>query len=234
VALLGIAAVVSALDDAHAETEPGRGAEPVTRECDTYVVRPGDTIWGIARARGMWPEQVYALNDIEDPRALRVGLELCLPPSGEAPEPRVRGEREASEADAEPQDAVPDQPADAAPTSRPELRRPNMEARLEASLAAAETQFYAADFEAAAVTLEDTRGRLELLAPGATGLRARVELLMGMVHVAFGRYEEARASFRGAIRLDPDLTLDAQTSPKIVSLFEEARSSPDAFGSGER
>lgn len=76
-----------ALDDANATSsdgakEPGKAAKPGAGK---YVVRPGDTLVGVARktlgSERRW-EEILALNSarIPDPDALTVGAELRLPP----------------------------------------------------------------------------------------------------------------------------------------------------------
>jgi hypothetical protein len=53
--------------------------------------------------------------------------------------------------------------------------------------------------------------------------RARVEVVAATAAVALGRDAEAREAFRRALSDDPDLELDAATSPKVRRVFESAR-----------
>jgi hypothetical protein len=45
----------------------------------TYVVRPGDTLWKIARARGVSVERLAEVNGIKDPNVIRTGRRLVIP-----------------------------------------------------------------------------------------------------------------------------------------------------------
>lgn len=47
-----------------------------------YQVRPGDTLWEIARVHGSPPQAVVELNGLSDPRRLQPGQELVLPTAG--------------------------------------------------------------------------------------------------------------------------------------------------------
>lgn len=52
---------------------------------ERYSVQPGDTLWRIARNRGISIREILRYNPNVDPDRLRVGQILCLPP------PRVPG-----------------------------------------------------------------------------------------------------------------------------------------------
>ncbi len=52
---------------------------------DTYIVRAGDTLLSIAQSVGRTVEALAAFNNIADPRALRVGQVLRIPPPDYAP-----------------------------------------------------------------------------------------------------------------------------------------------------
>src|SRR5690554_1686270 len=45
----------------------------------TYVVQPGDTLYAIARKFEVHPRELLALNPLEDPSLLSIGLELRIP-----------------------------------------------------------------------------------------------------------------------------------------------------------
>jgi lipoprotein NlpD len=49
-----------------------------------HVVRPGQTLYRIARAYGLSVEELAAANEISDPTSLRVGQELLIPGAAEA------------------------------------------------------------------------------------------------------------------------------------------------------
>lgn len=55
-----------------------RGDPEIVRITD-YTVKPGDSIWEIARAHGTTQELVMRINNITNPRALRVGQQLRVP-----------------------------------------------------------------------------------------------------------------------------------------------------------
>jgi membrane-bound lytic murein transglycosylase D len=55
-----------------------------------YKVRAGDTIWTLARRFGVKMKEVLVMNGISDPRRIRVGQELLLPPPGSAQRVRER------------------------------------------------------------------------------------------------------------------------------------------------
>jgi LysM repeat protein len=60
-------------------TEEPAATDGTSGAPDTYVVRSGDTLSGIAAEAGTTWQELAALNDIEDPGSLRVGQELQLP-----------------------------------------------------------------------------------------------------------------------------------------------------------
>jgi LysM repeat protein len=55
-------------------------AAPVSATPRTYVVKKGDNPAAIARSFGISSADLLALNQIEDPRKLRIGAILKLPP----------------------------------------------------------------------------------------------------------------------------------------------------------
>lgn len=50
-----------------------------------YVVKQGDTLYGIGRRYGFSPGELASLNQLSDPSRLPVGLALVIPTEGEAP-----------------------------------------------------------------------------------------------------------------------------------------------------
>jgi murein DD-endopeptidase MepM/ murein hydrolase activator NlpD len=52
-----------------------------------HLVQPGETPYGIARRYGVSVEALLAANRIDDPRRVRAGARLIIPPAGPAPEP---------------------------------------------------------------------------------------------------------------------------------------------------
>ncbi len=70
---------------------PARRAKPAAKEDRTYVVKPGDSLWGIAereygRQSRELVDALYAANrgQMSSPGALKVGMRLSLPPAGKA------------------------------------------------------------------------------------------------------------------------------------------------------
>lgn len=57
----------------------------------TYVVKPGDTMFAIARQFGLSVDALAAANRIADPTELRAGLELTIPASGTGGTPQPGG-----------------------------------------------------------------------------------------------------------------------------------------------
>src|SRR2546430_13138702 len=49
-----------------------------------YKVKPGDSLWALARRFGVKLKEVLVMNGITDARRLRPGQELLLPPAGSA------------------------------------------------------------------------------------------------------------------------------------------------------
>lgn len=80
------------------------------------------------------------------------------------------------------------------------------------------------DYEGAVPTLEAVRQRLE--AEGAPAReQARACLYLGIAHVALDQRDAAKARFREALAHDDGLRLTPDRfSPKVIAVFEEARS----------
>lgn len=45
-----------------------------------YIVRPGDTIWGIARRYGISPNDIISYNNLSNPNTIYPGQRLMLKP----------------------------------------------------------------------------------------------------------------------------------------------------------
>jgi len=88
-----------------AKTEPETGPEPppkpepippVTPSTGTYMVKKGDTVYGLARDLGISPEELESLNNNQlARRGLRIGQRITVPvPSKKMPAVTVRIEKE--------------------------------------------------------------------------------------------------------------------------------------------
>jgi membrane-bound lytic murein transglycosylase D len=64
---------------------PKDALEPVR-----YRVRPGDSVWALSRRFGVKIKEVLLMNGVSDPRRIRPGQELLLPPPGSALRQRSR------------------------------------------------------------------------------------------------------------------------------------------------
>jgi hypothetical protein len=79
------------------------------------------------------------------------------------------------------------------------------------------------DFETAVVTLDDAYRRLSRDTPRSP-LLVRAAVHLGMAYVALDQRETAKARFKDALGLDPNLRLTSERySPKVIAVFEEAR-----------
>ena len=67
-----------------------RGQATTAAAKDTYVVKPGDTLYSIARAHGLDHRELIALNGIENPNQISVGRVLKVKSkTSETATPRV-------------------------------------------------------------------------------------------------------------------------------------------------
>ena len=61
---------------------PAMAEKAMSPATGSYVVMKGDTVYGIAKAHGVSPEDVMKWNNIDDPQRLFVGKALKLSASG--------------------------------------------------------------------------------------------------------------------------------------------------------
>jgi tetratricopeptide (TPR) repeat protein len=170
-------------------------------------------------------------NHIEDVKKLRVGRLLTIPVAPERPAARDRAFRKPADRRAAPPSGSA---ADPGPESIDEARAleedPLQAAEVDEALALGEEHLHSANLDEA---LEMAIQALRLLegapdAPGAGTRLARAEVIVATVHIAYARREAALQSLRRALRADPQLELDpGTTSPKLLRIFEEARSEFD-------
>ncbi|MCB0322694.1 MAG: LysM peptidoglycan-binding domain-containing protein, partial [Bdellovibrionales bacterium] len=60
-------------------------AQETPEKTQSYVVRSGDTLGGIAKRFGVSTRALMSTNKISDPRSMRIGKELTIPAAGEPP-----------------------------------------------------------------------------------------------------------------------------------------------------
>ena len=68
-----------------ATTVPTDTPAPQPTTPGVYVVKPGDTLFGIAVSVGRSAEAIAAYNNIKDPTSLRPNQELRIPPADYTP-----------------------------------------------------------------------------------------------------------------------------------------------------
>lgn len=71
--------VIRLAGDAPSATDASVPARPADQATADYVVQPGDTVWGIAVARGTTTDAMAQLNGLADQDQLQVGQHLLLP-----------------------------------------------------------------------------------------------------------------------------------------------------------
>lgn len=93
---------------------------------DRYVVRPGDTLFGLARTYGTTPQAIAAANDLGDRTTLRTGERLVIPgdgsqpaPPGTAPTPADKPDSGALAAAQTPESSAPSSPVTSTPLPPP-------------------------------------------------------------------------------------------------------------------
>jgi LysM repeat protein len=181
----------------------------------THRVEPGETVWRIARRHGLPVEVLIETNHIEDVKKLRVGQLLTIPVAPQRSSERGLAFRE---------------PADRRAVSPSGSAVDAGWKSIDEALALGEDHLRAAELDQ---SLEMANQALRLLAeaPAAPATRTRVaraEVIAATVHIAYAREEAALECLRRALRADPHLQLDpAATSPKLLRIFEEARSDLD-------
>jgi tetratricopeptide (TPR) repeat protein len=112
------------------------------------------------------------------------------------------------------------------PLEEPRPDQPGCVESVDELLARARGQLREARFEEALETIHEARRCLETAEATSEGgdVRAQLEVVAATVYVAFEREEEAIQSLERALRADPDLEIDATTSPaKLVRAVDAAR-----------
>lgn len=78
---------------AQAQGAPAAAAAPAGAPAGEYVVQPGDTLSGIAKAVGVGLKALLDANELTDPDRLTVGQKVVVPAGGSAPQPAVPAAR---------------------------------------------------------------------------------------------------------------------------------------------
>jgi LysM repeat protein len=222
------------------------------RTLTQHRVGSGETLGIIGQRYGADVEALIHLNDIADVRKLQIGQRIQIPAnakrqtpsalprtvrappvpatpnSAEPPPPREPPADASPETRAQtPPEEVPESVASPPPAPAPaDVELIRARAEFDRAMAQATHQFEAADFAAALATAEQAQTLLRAAAADAADRRrlADAQLLSGMAHVALGRNDEARDSFREALAFDETIRPDPErASPTIDAAFQEAR-----------
>lgn len=217
---VGMELVVPEVSEAALELErPDVAAAPVGGSDPTmhaYRVRRGETLWRIAQRHGVSTRQLATMNGLQEPERLRAGRVIHVP--GE-PLPMVEV--------ATPEPIV----CEALPETAPAVLAPPASesgtpyAAIDAILGVGDDYLDSARFDEA-IDMADLGLDLlgEFWVREDAGPRiARAELLRGIAHVALERPSEGRASFRAALRVEPEIVIGPDPSPKVQEIFDSAR-----------
>ncbi|MBW2242461.1 MAG: LysM peptidoglycan-binding domain-containing protein [Deltaproteobacteria bacterium] len=195
-----------------------------------YRVRRGETLWRIAQRHGISPGELAAMNGMQRPERLRAGRVIQVP--GEAPPQECACERPAPVEIAIQEPVACEVPPAPEPVLAPAIA-PVSEApyaAIDAVLGVGDGYLDSARFDEA-IDMADLGLDLlgEFWVREDAGPRiARAELLRGIAHVALERPSEGRASFRAALRIEPEIVVGADASPKVQEIFDSARTEVSA------
>lgn len=89
----------------------------------TYVVRPGDTLYSIARQHSVTWQEIASWNGIADPSQLRVGRTLQVGAQGASPDTSSMGGTNVAQVQPVPVPGVQSRPLDGAVVSEPDTPR---------------------------------------------------------------------------------------------------------------
>ncbi len=238
---VGSELVVAALPaEVEVETEPARpdvAAAPrstpsllptATFEASRiHEVERGETLWRIARRYEVPIAELAAENDLEDPERLVVGRLLRVPGASRLPEPEPASSSCACEA--APPPAKPEtlacEPPSPVPAPPEAISDASPYTAIDAILGQGDDYLDGARFEEA-IDMADLGLVLlgDLWVRDDSGPRiARAELLRGIAHIALDRPSDGHASFRAALRAEPEIVLGPDASPKITRIFDSAR-----------
>ena len=77
--------VMPTVTELPASSQPPRDTDATADRVTTYVIQPGDTLWGIAIALGVGLDELLAANDLADPDMIWAGQELVIPNPATSP-----------------------------------------------------------------------------------------------------------------------------------------------------
>jgi LysM repeat protein len=201
-----------------------------------HRVEDGETLRRIAQRYGVAADDLARSNQISDSGALAVGTVLAVPAASAAGcsclEPAAPREAPAT------CEATPAPVASAAP-ARPTERRPAAEdpadggepfRAIDEVLALGDSYLDSARFEESIDLAELGLGLLgrHWTRADAGPRIARAELMRGIAQMALDRSLESEASFRRALRVEPEIALGPEASPKLRDAFEAVRSEVQA------
>ncbi|NLN15721.1 MAG: LysM peptidoglycan-binding domain-containing protein [Firmicutes bacterium] len=66
----------------------GLFTSPAAADVEVYTVKPGDTIYAVARILQVHPKEIIALNSLDDPDLIGVGMQLKVPSGAPERPPR--------------------------------------------------------------------------------------------------------------------------------------------------
>ncbi len=223
------------------------------RTLTQHRVSGGETLGIIGQRYGADVGALIHLNDVVDVRKLQIGQQIQIPANAmrQTPSalpravraPPVTAARKPAVPTPPPSEASADAPPETPPqdpreddpdnlASQPTASAPSdvelarARAEFDRAMSQATHQFETADFAAALATADQAQTLLRAAASDAADRRrlADAQLLSGMAHVALGRDDEARNSFREALALDETIRPDPErASPTIDAAFRDAQ-----------
>jgi LysM repeat protein len=201
---------------------------PSARWNGTYVVRAGDTLAEVSHCRGVSVASLAAANGIRDPDRITAGLRLRVPDTDRCKPADVEAASPAGDAPLTEAREPAETPIGAAPC--PTAVCPDYVSLEETSdhgrrlLDVASGRYRSADFEQALTLAESATA---LLAPYAghdeiDRLRGRAHYLAALSALGLERRDDAQASLRRALALDPALASEPESqSPRVAELVRE-------------
>lgn len=207
-----------------------------------HRIAKDETLWRIARRYGVDLAELARHNGIADPTAVRAGTWLDIPSGGvgeDATPPPVS---------APPRAEIPASPVPKATEDPPPTAYHTATGQVSVTDSDAADPYAAIDelLDLGDRYLDEARFKesidlaelaLQLLSElwtreDADSRIARAELTRGIALVALEQPAAGHHSFRRALRVEPDIVLGTDASPKIVAVFESARTEVKAARAG--